>query len=763
MIKGSSIKKALVSRQPWQLLFLVFMIVFFLLPLADPVEAENGGNSEDFAWEEYEDGVKITDYLAPEEKDVVIPGEIDGKPVLKIGEEAFAENALTAVTIPESVQIIGESAFYENALTEVAIPDSVTKIKDRAFSYNDLTEVTFPDSLEKMGSSAFFKNALTEVVLPDGLKEIEHWAFRDNSLTKVTLPDGLKEIGASAFAENALTEITFPASVEVINYAAFVHNNFTSFAEDVNFEAPENIISLSGFGDYGEGFIEDKNFLKQFENLQEIGRRAFHGNAITEVVIPEGVTKIGRVAFSNNALSKVTFPDGLEIIEGAAFHVNALKTVTIPASVEVIGSGAFGDNEFSNFAEDIYFEAPENIISLAGFNGHGEGFIEEKDFLKQFKSLEVIGKSAFSDNALTAIIIPDSVEEIKSFAFSGSDINKVTIGENVSIEWIDRFTFSNPLGTYSEAFKESYEDEHDKRAGTYKYDQEKKEWFLQPGVQALYFHNCAEGKLKAWSMEGKNKVDSEIFYEGIENGFEVKEVVDATGNDNPDIYFYNRSAGKVELWLMDGLEKDEVIKITNPAPHRDTIDSAWEMMAVYDLDGSGEPDIIWQAKEGENEGDIAVWQMEGYQAYNTGRIHNEPGEHRVDPAWEIGSVFDLLKDGEPEIIWQAVGGAHEDQLAYWKLDMEEPFTRVDSARIFNHPGDPSLDAAWNLNASADLFKDGTDEFIYQHEDGKLAYWQIDVDDRENVMRKDSGRLNPDSMEAPGWLLVGAAKVDLLQD
>ena len=272
-------------------------------------------------------------------------------------------------------------------------------------------------------------------------------------------------------------------------------------------------------------------------------------------------------------------------------------------------------------------------------------------------------------------------------------------------------------------------------------------------LPALYWQHD-DGDLKVWFMNGTEKVGSEVF-DSLDSGWEVKGVVDATGNGTPDIYLFNRAAGEVELWLMEGLEKETVIEITNPHPDRDDIDPVWEMMAVYDLNGSGEPDIIWQALEGPNEGHLAVWMMEDQQAYQTNRLYNVPGKPYVDPNWEIGSIYDLLGDGEPEVIWQAVGGAHEDQLAYWKLDMET-FERVDSARIYNHPGDPSFNADWRLNASVDLFGDGIEEFLFHHINGGLAYWQLEVDDPDwGVIRDKSGRLEPKSIDIE-WTLVGAS-------
>jgi len=271
------------------------------------------------------------------------------------------------------------------------------------------------------------------------------------------------------------------------------------------------------------------------------------------------------------------------------------------------------------------------------------------------------------------------------------------------------------------------------------------------------FWQHSEGDLSAWHMDKEKRFAHEsLSPNNVDPAWEIKGVVDANRNDHPDIYFYNRDEGEAKLWLMEGLDKVETVEINNPADDRDDIDTAWEMMAVYDLDGSGEPDIIWQALEGENKGHLAAWMMEDQEAYETGRIENEPEEPFVNPAWEIGAVFDLLGDGEPEIIWQAGSGEYEDELAYWKVDMDETLRRIDSARIYNEPEDPSFDADWQLNASVDLFVDGTEEFLFQHIDGSLAYWQLDVDDPKEVIRDKSGRLEPESLADIGWNLTGAA-------
>lgn len=78
--------------------------------------------------------VIITGYKG-KDTEVVIPPEIEGKPVTSIGMDAFNNCiSLTSVTIPESVTSIGEGAFDGcSSLTTVTIPDSVTSISACAF------------------------------------------------------------------------------------------------------------------------------------------------------------------------------------------------------------------------------------------------------------------------------------------------------------------------------------------------------------------------------------------------------------------------------------------------------------------------------------------------------------------------------------------------------------------------------------------------------------------------------------------------------
>ena len=110
--------------------------------------------------------------------------------VREIGNNAFFRcEALTSVTIPNSVKTIGGRAFYRcEALTTVTIGNSVTSIGGSAFSFfTALTSVTIPNSVKTIGGDAFGNcTGLTSVTIGNSVTSIGDHAFSGcNTLTDV--------------------------------------------------------------------------------------------------------------------------------------------------------------------------------------------------------------------------------------------------------------------------------------------------------------------------------------------------------------------------------------------------------------------------------------------------------------------------------------------------------------------------------------------------------------------------------------------------
>lgn len=143
--------------------------------------------SDIFQYEKTEGGYILESYLQnknPEITEIDIPSEYLGKPVLKIGEYAFA---------------------YALYLEKVHIPDSVTTICAHAFESVYLLEsVDLPSTLIEIGASAFeICGSLNRVDLPEGLKYIGANAFDSigDHFDRIVFPKSLEAIGDFAFAE----------------------------------------------------------------------------------------------------------------------------------------------------------------------------------------------------------------------------------------------------------------------------------------------------------------------------------------------------------------------------------------------------------------------------------------------------------------------------------------------------------------------------------------------------------------------------------
>ena len=225
--------------------------------------------ASDFEYEADGDGIRITAYTGSNEY-VKVPAEIDGKPVISMGDRAFYETDVRHVSLPASVQTMGSYTFGGcTHLVFTVLPEALEVLPAGTFeSCFRLIEPGLNDGLKKIEAAAFWgTNYLTELYLPDSLEEIEDGSFvmceylayilaGENSQhfrneddytvllsadgTKLIhcsyqregkeyrVPDGVKQIYAYAFNRVNLTGgITLPEGLEYIGFSAFTHTGLT--------------------------------------------------------------------------------------------------------------------------------------------------------------------------------------------------------------------------------------------------------------------------------------------------------------------------------------------------------------------------------------------------------------------------------------------------------------------------------------------------------------------------------------------------------
>jgi len=157
---------------------------------------------ENYRYEEQENGtIKITSYRGNSPK-IIIPDEIDGKKVTKIGQNAFSElQTLNCVIIPPGVTSIEYYAFYacEN-LISVLISGTVKYVRAFAFAEcKNLREVFMMDGVRKIEKQVFSRcTSLTTVAIPDSVDRIDETAFYDASKAVIYCSQGSY---ASIFAQ----------------------------------------------------------------------------------------------------------------------------------------------------------------------------------------------------------------------------------------------------------------------------------------------------------------------------------------------------------------------------------------------------------------------------------------------------------------------------------------------------------------------------------------------------------------------------------
>ena len=268
-----------------------------------------------------------------------------------IGEEAFGQCMINALTIPSTVTTIHSRAFANcTRLTTMHIPASVShmggglfkgchnlksltidslnqyyKIVDTAvYSINMDTlishhlatgNVEVPGGVKVVAEDAFSLSKVENVELPEGLILIKDGAFRDaKTLRSVSLPQTLKEIGIWGFSCcERLETIDIPNSVTSIGLSVLdgCYSLHTARMSD-------SIKIIPAMSFYGCSRLE-----------------SYSGGASVE--------RIGEAAFTFTKIKSMVFPETLRVIEELVFYDAPINSLEFTGVIDTIGRQNFGD------------------------------------------------------------------------------------------------------------------------------------------------------------------------------------------------------------------------------------------------------------------------------------------------------------------------------------------------------------------------------------------------------------------------------------
>ncbi len=385
--------------------------------------------------------------------------EIDST-IEKINAYAFYGcEALKKLNLGENLKEIGEYAFYNcKSLTEINFTPAQQTLGKYSFgSCASLDKIKFSDSgsLKVIGQYVFAANkGLKEIVIPSTVELIDAYAFYNcTQLKNITIPKSVTAIGRDAFySVSEIETTTYEGTVEEWLKIEFGEGESApTYADSFVFDgvALTELVVPSSITALPNGCFAGYRGLTKItipSTCTKIGNEAFFGcTSVTDIVIEEGVTDIGLYSFAYCPLvTEVVIPNSMQRMNEGCFAYNiGLEKMTIPfggyarnttAQYSLFGYifGEYGlgmgdyeaRQQYDSTGGFLTYALPESLktivytgdtISDGEFSGCR---FETVTFTGNIKEIPAL---TFANcQYLKNVNMPDSVEKIGYFSFSGS-------------------------------------------------------------------------------------------------------------------------------------------------------------------------------------------------------------------------------------------------------------------------------------------------------------------------------------------------------
>lgn len=313
----------------------------------------------DFQCKKRYDEIEIVKYLA-HDVSIVIPDNIDGLPVVGIGEGAFADTIVTQeVEFPDTLRYIGESAFANNwTLREVILPDSVNSIGKYAFEYCTALKIL------KMPDNEYMDIGIYAFQGCSNIKEItwEGYSYKDN------FGDSIETLlRVDSLPKDCLIRCKYDGKAHKYakenGYSYEITNVFDNFAcekyekKEWDNENEEYIVVDEGYEIYDYLGNEANVTVPAKINNKNVYSVSKLNDTVKNVTLSNGIIYIGNLGSSVESINvpislseincnissvkKITFDDGITNISDFCSGLDNLETVILPNSVTKIDSNAF--------------------------------------------------------------------------------------------------------------------------------------------------------------------------------------------------------------------------------------------------------------------------------------------------------------------------------------------------------------------------------------------------------------------------------------
>jgi len=332
-------------------------------------------------------------------KNAVIKSIVISEGITDLCASAFYNcNSVKSVTIPSTLKTIGGNAFYGcRTITGVYISD--------ISAWCNISFADYNASPLYLAKKLYLNNELvTDLSIPEGVTTIKNYAFYNcTSIQSVRIPASIENIGFYAFSQCSNL-----SNVYVSDLSEWCNISFD--------RAGANPLSVA------QTLYVDNN-------------------AVTEVIIPDGVTTIKSYAFCGfKNLTSVTLPNSVTKINEYAFsECTKLTEANLSSALKTIG-----DYAFNNCSSITNIEMPDTVTSIGQYAFCNCTKLSSVDLSE---GLTQIGQHAFHTcRELKSIVIPNSVTSVSANAFYGCNaLAEVTLSDKMTSIPIEMFYGCNKL------------------------------------------------------------------------------------------------------------------------------------------------------------------------------------------------------------------------------------------------------------------------------------------------------------------------------
>ena len=463
---------------------LVYALVLFSVPAFETTVAKAASDvltSSDGLWkyelkEESGETVAVVDEYNGTDRDLVIPGEIDGYVAKYIGKPSgwttVRLNRFDSITIPDSVTGFSNVPFFSHShnLKFVSVGknfgtnkyirdinmlkgDETNDIQTKEYRVSsenelitavdgvlyskDMTKLeiypvlkedavfTVPDGVTSINDYAMNNlQYLENLILPEGLQEIGTYCCKGASIRSVLLPNSLTRLDHGIFNESKLESIVLPETITEIGGYVFTGTPLTEIV------IPDTVVSL-GAGDFMN--CEKLKSIVIGSGVASIGGNCFYGlTALETFEISEAnpnfkseggmlLTKDGATLIQYAAAGNTQFilPNGVTTIANKACYGMPFTEIIIPDTVVSIGSNAF---ENCTKAETVY--VPSSVTELGSSVFSGCTSLKTATIDARIASIH----STFDTcNALTELTLPETATSVADSVFFGDSLRSVRL------------------------------------------------------------------------------------------------------------------------------------------------------------------------------------------------------------------------------------------------------------------------------------------------------------------------------------------------